>query len=139
MGEPEPARQEGRLRGNAAIRLHLTLVGGLTLAAGAFAFEVVRALGGNELSWVYVFEWPFLGGFGIYMWWKLYNGTSPRPRTAGQPAATRSMASAGIGTGRGTRAGPAGEDKDLAAWHAYLHDLEAKDRAAAAPEERPTP
>ena len=34
-------------------------------------FELGRAEGGNELSWAYVFEWPLLAIFAVYMWWKL--------------------------------------------------------------------
>lgn len=59
-----------RLRGAAALRLHVTLLVGLALCAAAFIFELRRAEGGNELSWAYVFEWPLLGIFAIYMWWK---------------------------------------------------------------------
>jgi len=60
-----------RLTGAEAIRAHVTLVIGLTLCVAAFIFEIKRALGGNSLSWAYVFEWPLLGGFAVYMWWKV--------------------------------------------------------------------
>ncbi len=46
----------------------MTLAFGLLLCAAAFWFELNRALGGNALSWAYVFEWPLLGGFAVYMW-----------------------------------------------------------------------
>jgi hypothetical protein len=64
------------------IRTHLTLAGGLALCAAAFWFELGRAEGGNELSWAYVFEWPLLAIFAIYMWWKLLHPgfTFRRPR-----------------------------------------------------------
>jgi len=39
------------------------------LAAGWF--ELTRALAGNELSWVYVFEWPFFAAFACRLWWRL--------------------------------------------------------------------
>ena len=57
-----------RLRGPEAIRLHATLAIGLLLCAAAFWFELKRALGGNALSWAYVFEWPLLAVFAVYMW-----------------------------------------------------------------------
>ncbi len=53
------------------MKTHLTLVFGLALCAAAFWFELRRAEGGNELSWAYVFEWPLLAIFAVYMWWKL--------------------------------------------------------------------
>jgi len=55
----------------AAIKTHATLVLGLAFCGLAFWFELGRAEGGNELSWAYVFEWPLLAAFAIYMWWKL--------------------------------------------------------------------
>ena len=62
-----------RLYGTAALRAHLTLAIGLVLCVLAFWFEFRRAEGGNSLSWAYVFEWPLLGGFAVYMWWKVLN------------------------------------------------------------------
>lgn len=70
---PKPSAPEAppRLTGSDAWRLHLTLVVGLVLCVAAFWFELTRALGGNALSWAYVFEWPLLGIFAVYMWWQL--------------------------------------------------------------------
>src|SRR5664280_1555656 len=53
------------------MKTHLTVVVGLALCVAAFWFELGRAERGNELSWAYVFEWPLLAIFAIYMWWKL--------------------------------------------------------------------
>jgi len=55
----------------AALKTHLALLVGLTFCGWAFWFELGRALRGNSLSWAYVFEWPLLGIFAVYMWWKL--------------------------------------------------------------------
>ncbi len=71
-GADEKARS--RLSGSEAWRAHVTLVVGLALCAVAFWFELGRAERGNELSWAYVFEWPLLGGFAVYMWWKVLHG-----------------------------------------------------------------
>ncbi|HVB71141.1 MAG TPA: hypothetical protein VND83_06535 [Acidimicrobiales bacterium] len=64
-----------------AWRTHLTLAIGLALCAGAFWFELHRALGGNELSWAYVFEWPLLGVFAVYMWWRVLHPAQNRRAT----------------------------------------------------------
>jgi hypothetical protein len=71
-----------RLTSASAIKTHLTLVDGLAFCAVAFWFELSRAEGGNELSWAYVFEWPLLALFAIYMWWKILHPgfTVRRPR-----------------------------------------------------------
>lgn len=64
-----------------AMKTHLTLAVGLALCALAFWFELSRAEGGNGLSWAYVFEWPLLGLFTVYMWWKiLHPGFTIRQR-----------------------------------------------------------
>jgi hypothetical protein len=63
--------QTSRLMGASALKTHATLVVGLALCTTAFLFELGRAERGNELSWAYVFEWPLLAIFAIYMWWKI--------------------------------------------------------------------
>ena len=73
MADPHNAQvssPDERLRGPEAIRLHLTVAIGLALCVAAFWFELKRALGGNTLSWAYVFEWPLLAVFAVYMWWQ---------------------------------------------------------------------
>ncbi|HUX03574.1 MAG TPA: hypothetical protein VMV53_01520 [Acidimicrobiales bacterium] len=71
QSESPSATTVGRLTGGAAIRAHLTLAVGLVLCALAFWIELRRAEGGNSLSWAYVFEWPLLAVFAVYMWWKI--------------------------------------------------------------------
>ena len=74
----------------------------------AFVFELERALGGNTLSWAYVFEWPLLGGYAIYMWKKLLQDV------------------------RGERTRPPVvfdlEDPELDAMNAYLEQVHQNDR-----------
>jgi hypothetical protein len=102
--EPRPRR----LSGLDALKLHLTLASGLALCAVAFWFELGRAEGGNSLSWAYVFEWPLLGLFGVYMWWNLlHGGTSALRRRKAKPDVAPEF------TGM------------LAAWQEYQRDLHA--------------
>jgi hypothetical protein len=119
----------GRLRGADALRLHLTLGVGLAVCAAAFVVEVSRALGGNTLSWAYVFEWPIFAAFALYMWWHLLHGQDGSRRSeAARPAAPARGAGSTRGTGPSPDDGPAeGDDADLRAWQAYLRDLEADD------------
>jgi|SRR5579871_3071253 len=93
------------------LRLHLGLALATLLCTSAFVIEVLRALGGNELSWAYVFEWPLLLGYGVYMWRRLVREERDGGRAAPPPASP-------------------GDDEALAAWNDYLAELHAADRPA---------
>jgi hypothetical protein len=64
-----------------AVLLHLTLAILLPAFTGLFLWQVNRALSGNELSWAYVFEWPFFAGYAVFMWWRLVH----EPPEANEP------------------------------------------------------
>jgi hypothetical protein len=141
---PAEATRGGRLHGAPAVRLHLTLAAGLALCVAAFTFEVGRALGGNSLSWAYVFEWPIFAVFAVYMWWNLLHDTDgdrSRRRSAapsdGSGAAVDEAADTGAAASgdppddAGDTAGDAAVDPDLAAWQAYLRTMEADERRQA--------
>lgn len=70
-----------------ALRLHaaLVVVVGACLALGWW--QLSRALGGNALSWVYTFEWPFFALYACYMWWKLIHEPLAETRAAERAAA----------------------------------------------------
>ena len=59
-----------------ALRVHLGLLLAEVLCIGAFIIEMRRALGGNTLSWAYVFEWPLFAVYAVYMWRKLLQNES---------------------------------------------------------------
>jgi hypothetical protein len=73
-----------------SLRIHLGLVLAEILCVSGFVVEILRALSGNSLSWVYVFEWPLFGGYAIYMWRKLLkdslNGESATANATGPDA-----------------------------------------------------
>ena len=78
-GEVQPRE---RLRGAPAVKAHVTLIVGVSLCAVAFWVEIGRALGGNALSWAYVFEWPLFAVFAVYMWWKVLHPEDTSQRTS---------------------------------------------------------
>ena len=101
----------------------LSALGGLALAEiiclSAFVVELRRALDGNTLSWAYVFEWPMLGAYAVYMWHKL------RSDVSGQTDAANADAS---------------DDPALNAFNAYLaqvHDGHVPNPTDRSPPHRP--
>jgi hypothetical protein len=72
------------------LRVHLALALAEAVCASAFVVELTRAESGNALSWAYVFEWPVLGAYAVYVWRKLRCEEStepPAPATEGEAAA----------------------------------------------------
>ncbi|MGC8499298.1 MAG: hypothetical protein ACP5OV_07385 [Acidimicrobiales bacterium] len=65
-------------------QLHVLVSLAQLICWSAFAIELHRAIQGNSLSWAYVFEWPILAGYAIYMWKKLL---SEGPAQLASPAA----------------------------------------------------
>jgi hypothetical protein len=106
------------------VRLHLGLLAACAICSAGFVVEVVRATGGNALSWAYVFEWPFLFGYAIYMWHRLV--VDERRRAAGLPEVPRVRRPP-----RGARARAradrrtADEARALEEWNRYLRDANA--------------
>jgi hypothetical protein len=88
-------------------RTHVALGVALALCALAFWVELSRARGGNSLSWAYVFEWPLLGAFAIYMWWRVRHPEVRRRARDARPAVAPEF------------------EGMLAAWQEHVRDLEA--------------
>lgn len=139
-----------------AIGLHAALV---VSVPGFFVlgwWQLHRALSGNELSWVYTFEWPFFAAYAVWMWWKLVHEVPAAPRLdrsdgdEGTPGLDAATPDAGGRAGAGSdassmpvsaAAGPARDagaaldfdpyddsDPELAAYNRYLAGLHAADR-----------
>ena len=54
-----------------ALKLHAVILVVVPAFMALCVWQIYRAVDGNSLSWAYVFEWPLLGLFAVYMWWKL--------------------------------------------------------------------
>ena len=83
-----------------AIGLHVVIIIIVPTFAALCIWQVHRALDGNELSWAYVFEWPFFAGYAIYMWWRFLHeapgaGPTAQPGDATGPHGPRRSASHG--------------------------------------------
>ena len=120
-----------------SVAAHATLTVLLVAFSALFVWQLHRALSGNWLSWMYVFEWPIFALYAAFLWWKLVHDTptATTGRGAGAPSAT------GTGTpdvndqpaGHGDASPPADgedadEDEELAAYNRYLAALNASGR-----------
>lgn len=54
-----------------ALLLHVEVLVVAPGCALAGWWQATRALGGNELSWVYSVEWPIFAGLAVFGWWHL--------------------------------------------------------------------
>jgi hypothetical protein len=88
-------------------------------------WQVTRALGGNDLSYLYSVEWPIFAITGIGVWWVLIHTD---PETVGARAQRRALAERrrsdpGAGTGPVRRREE--EDAALSAYNDHLAELAA--------------
>jgi hypothetical protein len=108
---------------------HLAMVVSVAGMLALGYWQLRRAEEGNALSWAYTFEWPIFAVFAVVFWAKTIRDEFSPPDT-GTDAAEAELALAGrpaSSAGRdddqgGDQAEP--EDKDLAAYNAYLARLQ---------------
>jgi hypothetical protein len=114
-----------------AIGLHAVIIVIVPTFAGLCVWQTRRALAGNDLSWAYVFEWPFFAGYAIYMWWRFLHEVpttdSDVPSTGPAGAAVaagaaRSARKSGRAVAPGAEQAPDLE-ADRAAYNEYLSAL----------------
>jgi hypothetical protein len=107
-----------------ALKLHAVI---LIVVPGFMAlcvWQITRALGGNSLSWAYVFEWPLFAAYAVYMWWRiLHEKPDPLPTTTENGHAPASAPTRPADE-------PAPEDAELTAYNEYLARLAERDRTA---------
>jgi hypothetical protein len=123
-GEGLRTRGPCRLSGQ-SVRKYLPLLIGVPGCLAAGWFELTRALGGREVAWVYVGEWPLYAVVGVYMWWRIWHpplGGAPG-QSEGPPPQTRD----GSRLDRGHPDAEPTEDPGLEAWQRYLARLHAAD------------
>jgi DNA-binding transcriptional regulator of glucitol operon len=115
-----------------AVKLHVVI---LIVVPAFFAlcfWQLSRALGGNSLSWAYVFEWPLFAAYAVYMWWRFVH----EPAAEGSPGDTAAADPGGQAAAATADSIPAAEtpeelreDADMAAYNDYLAQLAERDKA----------
>ena len=118
-----------------AVRLHAVILVVVPAFLALCLWQLSRALGGNELSWAFVFEWPLFAAYAVYMWWRFVH---ERPEGAATTVDGTADAGARLHddpAAAAHRAGEAGrradEDAELLAYNEYLAQLAEQDQAAA--------
>ncbi|HVA10123.1 MAG TPA: hypothetical protein VNG12_25665 [Acidimicrobiales bacterium] len=97
-----------------ALALHAVIIVIVPAFMTLCIWQLRRALSGNDLSWAYVFEWPFFAGYAVYMWWRFVHDVEPDPGSTQDPP-------------QGPIGGSEPENEDLAAYNRYLAALAAED------------
>jgi len=116
-----------------AIKLHVVILIVVPAFLALCLWQISRALGGNSLSWAYVFEWPLFAGYAVYMWWRFVHeaaeDTSP-PATAGADPGGPAASAADDTPAPAETPQEKEEDKEMAAYNDYLAQLAERDKAS---------
>jgi hypothetical protein len=112
-----------------AIKLHVVILVVVPSFLALCFWQINRALGGNSLSWAYVFEWPIFAAYAVYMWWRFVHEAardgSPDAAAADDPGGPTATAV----PPHADAARAAEEDAELAAYNDYLAQLAEQDKA----------
>lgn len=108
-----------------ALYLHLAVLVAFPGCLVAWWWQVTRAFGGNDLSYLYAVEWPIFALIALYLWWSLIHTD---PETVGLRAQEKALEEA---KQAGAVAPPAvrhrdEEDPALAAYNDHLARLSAQ-------------
>ncbi len=125
-----------------ALKLHVVILIVVPAFLALCLWQVSRALGGNSLSWAYVFEWPIFAAYAVYMWWRFVHEAAEEvspPATADADSGGRTDPDSAITTDAATTPPPDAEEKEkekeekddaeLAAYNDYLSQLAERDKA----------
>jgi hypothetical protein len=116
-----------------AIKLHVVILIVVPAFLALCLWQISRALGGNTLSWAYVFEWPLFACYAVYMWWRFVHEAAEEKAPAGNagpaPDGTNATAAAASPLAEET-AQEKEEDKEMAAYNDYLARLAERDKAS---------
>jgi hypothetical protein len=116
-----------------ALKLHVVILIVVPAFLALCFWQLSRAVGGNTLSWAYVFEWPLFAAYAVYMWWRFVHEAAED----GAPHATAEVDTGGQnGSATAAPAAPAPQtpqeaeqDAELAAYNTYLAELAEQDKA----------
>jgi hypothetical protein len=100
--------------------IHLGALAFIPLCFLAWWWQVTRAMGGNDLSYVYAVEWPAFALIGVYVWWALIHTDFD---TVGARAQQTAIEKGDIEVSPGPERRREDEDAELAAYNDRLAEL----------------
>ncbi len=123
-----------------AVSLHVAVLVFVPGCAVAAWWQISRAEGGNQLSYLYSVMWPVFGILSLYFWWMLLHTDYDMVGLKGMRRQQEVAAADGPGTVAAATSGPdapqptapvpanafAVEDPELAAYNARLAELASK-------------
>ncbi len=115
-----------------ALKLHVVILVVVPAFLALCFWQVSRAVGGNSLSWAYVFEWPIFAAYAVYMWWRFVHEAADDglpPEAAGTDAGGRTDSAPTTEAPGPVGEKEAKEDAELAAYNDYLARLAQRDEA----------
>ncbi len=116
-----------------AVKLHVVILIVVPAFLALCLWQVSRALGGNSLSWAYVFEWPLFAAYAVYMWWRFVHEAaqegSPGDTAAADPGGRSAAAAPTTLTAPPETPQEVEEDAEMAAYNDYLAQLAERDKA----------
>jgi len=110
-----------------ALKLHAVILVVVPAFLALCVWQIYRATGGNELSWAYVFEWPFFAAYAIYMWWRLLHAAPEVAAAPDSEGAATEPRPAAVDPAAGAEQEE--EDAEMADYNRYLAQLAEQDRA----------
>lgn len=132
--EPRPSRRREILT------LDIPLVLGLILCTTLTFVEASRAAEGNGRALAYTFQWPLIGAFIVWIWYRYrigihrktasQSGADERPKRRGITNHYREQVAA-------AQAAQDESDAQLQAWQQYVDDLQRRDPPGQPPAEGP--
>ncbi|HEV3213915.1 MAG TPA: hypothetical protein VGZ03_11025 [Acidimicrobiales bacterium] len=103
-----------------SLGLHVLLVTWVVGCSLAAWWQVGRAIGGNQFSYLYAVEWPVFAIAGVFGWWALLH---TEPATAEAREARRAHEAQLRAAAQADRRDRANEDPELAAYNDHLAEL----------------
>lgn len=134
--EQPPRRRSARWRD--FWQLHVPLAVVLTLCTVITVIEVRRATEGVWRAWAYMFEWPMIGLFAVWIWYRYRTeGSVTRGLAERWRERVERLGAEADAAERAAEPVIASDDPELTAWRDYVDDLHRREPPGEPPRDLP--